>query len=143
MNGAGTSSAARWQRIMRIRAVEHRAAQLRLAEADGRLGALKQVTQRIDDLRAEVFVSAGPTDGLTLKSLGEMALRLDAARADMTVPVAAADAHRDEMALRRRAAWGREEGASRLFARSSEAEAAYAERRADANRPGKHPRKNK
>jgi hypothetical protein len=122
---------------MRVRAVEHQLAKLRLATADNRLLSLTQVGDRIDSLRAQIFAEPGATDGLTLRSMGEMATRLDTARSDMTVPIAVADAHRDEMDIRRRAAWAREEGADRLHARASNAETISAERRADANRPGK------
>ena len=48
-----SSNASRYQRILRVRAVEHRIAQQRLADADRRLQTLKQIADRIDALRVQ------------------------------------------------------------------------------------------
>lgn len=133
-----TSAASRWKRIVRVRAVEHRIAQQRLADADNRLNYLNQISERIDNLRAKTRVNAGHTDGQTLAALSEMATRLDSARDDMTAPVDEALQQRGMMDARRSAAWVREESASRLFQRSTEYELAQTETRADANRPARN-----
>ena len=126
--------AARLLRILRVRGVEHRIAQLRLAEADRRLASLTHIGERIDMLRARASAGSGVTDGASLNATGEMAARLDAARADMQAPVAAAEAERFAREKRRGAAWASQEGAARLHERTVQFETAAAETRADANR---------
>ena len=132
-----TAAASRYQRVLRVRAVEHRIAQQRLADADRRLQSLKQIADRIDALRTQASAGTGIIDGQVLKSLGEMAARLERAGADLTMPMAAAFDHRSKMDTKRSAAWAREESAIRLLQRSIEDELADTERRADANRPAR------
>ena len=79
----------------------------------------------------------GVVDGQVLKSLGEMAARLERAGADLAMPMAAAFDHQYAMDSKRGAAWAREESAIRLLQRSVEDEVAHGERRADANRPAR------
>jgi hypothetical protein len=130
-----TAAPSRYQRILRVRAVQHRIAQQRLADADRRLQALKQIADRIDALRTQASAGAGIADGQVLKSLGEMAMRLEKARADLATPMASAQDHQNSMDSKRGAAWAREESAIRLLQRSVEDELIARERRADANRP--------
>lgn len=130
-----SGSASRLQRILRVRAVEHRIVQMRLAEAEKRHTTLLQIGSRIDALRARVNPGSGAINGASLKAMGEMAGRLETARADMANPVAAAESERKASEILRGAAWAREEGASRLHQKAASREAASAELRADANRP--------
>ena len=130
-----TATASRYQRVLRVRAVEHRIAQQRLADADRRLQSLKQIADRIDALRTQARAGAGVVDGQVLKSLGEMASRLERASSDLAIPMAVAFDHQNAMDTKRGAAWAREESAIRLLQRSVEDELAESERRADANRP--------
>lgn len=132
-----TAIASRYQRVLRVRAVEHRIAQQRLADADRRLQTLNQIADRIDALRTQASAGAGIVDGQVLKSLGEMAGRLERAGTDLTTPIAAAFDHHSMMDSKRGAAWAREESAIRLLQRSVEDELAQSERRADANRPAR------
>ena len=131
------ATASRYQRVLRVRAVEHRIAQQRLADADRRLQTLKQIADRIDALRTQASAGTGTVDGQLLKSLGEMAARLERAGADLAMPMAAAFDHHSVMDSKRGAAWAREESAIRLLQRSVEDELAQSERRADANRPAR------
>ena len=132
-----TATASRYQRVLRVRAVEHRIAQQRLADADRRLQALKQIADRIDSLRSQASTGTGIVDGQVLKSLGEMASRLERAGADLAMPMAAAFDHQNAMDTKRGAAWAREESAIRLLQRSIVDELADSERRTDANRPAR------
>ena len=132
-----TATASRYQRVLRVRAVEHRIAQQRLADADRRLQTLNQIADRIDALRTQASAGAGIVDGQVLKSLGEMTARLERAGADLVRPMAAAFDHHSMMDSKRGAAWAREESAIRLLQRSVEDELAQSERRADANRPAR------
>ena len=132
-----SATASRYQRILRVRAVEHRIAQQRLADADRRLQSLKQIADRIDALRTQASAGTGIVDGQVLKSLGEMAARLERAGADLATPMAAAFDHHLMMDTKRGAAWAREESAIRLLQRSVEDELAQSERCADANRPAR------
>lgn len=132
-----SASASRYQRVLRVRAVEHRIAQQRLADADRRLQTLKQIADRIDALRTQASAGTGIIDGQVLKSLGEMAARLESAGADLATPMAAASDHRYAMDSKRGAAWAREESAIRLLQRSIEDQLTASERRSDANRPAR------
>ena len=132
-----TATASRYQRVLRVRAVEHRIAQQRLADADRRLQTLKQIADRIDALRAQARAGTGNVDGQVLKSLGEMAARLERAGADLAMPMAAAFNHQFAMDSKRSAAWAREESAIRLLQRSVEDQLIASERRSDANRPAR------
>lgn len=132
-----TASSSRYQRVLRVRVVEHRIAQQRVADADRRLQSLKQIADRIDVLREQAGAGTGIVDGQVLKSLSEMASRLDRAGADLTMPMAAAFDHHSVMDSKRSAAWACEESAIRLLQRSVEDELAATERRADANRPAR------
>ena len=132
-----TATASRYQRVLRVRAVEHRIAQQRLADADRRLKTLKQIADRIDALRTQAKAGTGIVDGQVLKSLGEMASRLERAGSDLAFPMAAASDHQYAMDTKRGAAWVREESAIRLLQRSVEDELVVSERRADANRPAR------
>ncbi len=130
-------TAARFRRILRVRAVEHRIAQQGLADADRRLQTLKQIADRIDALRTQACAGTGMVDGQALKSLGEMASRLEIAGADLATPMASAFDHQTAMDSKRSIAWAREESAIRLLHRSVVAELVESERRADANRPSR------
>jgi hypothetical protein len=132
-----TAAPSRYQRVLRVRAVQHRIAQQRLVDADRRLQALKNIADRIDALRAQASAGAGIADGQVLKSLGEMAMRLENARADLATPMASALDYQNLMDSKRGAAWAREESAIRLLQRSVEDELVVRERRADANRPAR------
>ncbi len=132
-----SATASRYQRVLRVRAVEHRIAQQRLADADRRLQSLKQIADRIDALRTQASAGTGIVDGQVLKSLGEMAARLERAGADLAMPMAAAFNHQFAMDSKRGAAWAREESAIRLLQRSVEDQLIASERRSDANRPAR------
>lgn len=132
-----TATASRYQRVLRVRAVEHRIAKQRAVDADRRLQTLRRIADRIDALRTQAGAGTGVVDGQVLKSLGEMASRLEMARADLAVPMMAAFNHQSAMDIKRGAAWAREESAIRLLQRSVEDELHESERRADANRPAR------
>jgi hypothetical protein len=125
----------RRKRMIRIRAVEHRAAQARLAKAQGDLSDLARLASRLEMLRSDLAVGAGTVQGMALKSLGEMAMRLEAAREQLKSPINDALDHRDEMTTIQRGAHAREESASRLYDRSRASADRARERAADANAP--------
>lgn len=132
-----TATTSRYQRVLRVRAVEHRIAQQRLADAERRLHSLKHIADRIDALRTQASAETGIVDGQVLKSLGEMASRLEMASAGLSKPIAVACDHQSAMDTNRGVAWAREESAIRLLQRSVEDELAANELRADANRPAR------
>lgn len=126
---------ARRKRMIRIRAVEHRAAQARLAKAQGDLSDLARLASRLESLRSDLNVGTGAVQGMALNSLGEMAMRLEAAREQLKNPINDAREHRDDMTAIQRGAHAREESASRLYDRSRAAAEFARERAADANAP--------
>jgi hypothetical protein len=125
----------RLQRMLRLRAIEHRVAKARAATAEAKVSSLTQIDQRLAGLRAGLSAGDGATSGLALQSLSEMVRRLDAARASMVAPIADAARRRDETHLGRISAQQKEDSLTKLHDREAASAAILSERRADANRP--------
>lgn len=130
-----TSLAERRARIVRVRQMEHRVARAKLATAEAALSNLDRIASRLSGLRASLKPDAERTDGLALKSMAEMALRLEAAQCDLVAPIKGAQHNRVRSIAERSAAKTREEGAEKLRERALRSEAYEQARRADANRP--------
>ena len=130
-----TSLAERRSRIVRVRQMEHRVARAKLASAEAALANLDRISGRISGLRASLKPDAERTTGLALKSMAEMALRLDAAKGDLAAPIRGAEHERVRSIAERLAAKTREEGAEKLREQALRSESNEQTRRADANRP--------
>lgn len=76
-----TPAAGRRGRLVRLRIVEHRVARAASARADMAYAALADVDARVGQMRAGIDTPPGLASGHGLQSLGELAARLDAARA--------------------------------------------------------------
>lgn len=125
----------RRSRIVRVRQMEHRVARAKLATAEAALANLDRISVRISSLRATLKPNAERTTGLALKSMAEMALRLDAAQSDLAAPIRGAKHERTRSMADRLAAKSREDGAEKLREKALHAETVEEARRADANRP--------
>lgn len=130
-----TSVVERRARIVRVRQMEHRAARAKLATAEAALANLDRIAGRLSGLRASLKPDAERTTGLALKSMAEMALRLEAAQCDLAAPMEGAQHNRIRSIAERAAAKTREEGAEKLREQALRLETYEQSRRADANRP--------
>ncbi len=127
--------AERRSRIVRVRQMEHRVARAKLATAEATLANLDRISGRISGLRASLRPEAEQTTGLALKSMAEMALRLDSAQCDLAAPIRGAEHDRVRSMAERLAAKSREEGAEKLREKAQRTEIREQALRADANRP--------
>jgi hypothetical protein len=122
-------------RLLRLRTIEHRIAQAKLARADAALLNLERISGRIAALKNGLGAGEGRTSGMALKAMTEMATRLDAAHCGMIAPIGEAQARRAEFYALRITAQQKEESAAKLHVKAATSEAAMRTLRADANRP--------
>src|SRR3546814_1294866 len=80
-------------------------------------------------------MAKGAVAGRALNTIGELAMRLDMAKENLSAPLDRANAHRDQMGVLAQRALVKEESALRLYERSRKAAEQDMERRDDANRP--------
>jgi hypothetical protein len=130
-----TAKTVRLQRVLKLRALEHRVAKARAATAETKISGLRGIDQRLAVLRAGLLPAQGETSGLSLQSLSEMASRLEGARYAMVAPIAEAAQQRDASHQIRINARHREDNLERLHDREVLTSALLIERRADANQP--------
>ena len=130
-----TGTTARRARLLRLRSIQHRIAVAKLARADANVANLARIAQRIVGLKAGLGADEGTTNGMALKAMTEMAIRLDAARAGIAAPISEAEARRAEFNALRIRARQKEESAAKLHDKAATSEAAAQDLRADANRP--------
>lgn len=126
---------ARRKRIIRVRTVEHQMAEANLARANGELASLVELSRRLETLRIDLAMAKGAVAGRALNTIGELGMRLDMAKENLTAPLSNASARRDHMGALAQSAMIKEESAVRLYERSRRSAEAEMERRSDANRP--------
>lgn len=122
----------RKQQFVRLRGSEHRRTQARLAQAQSDLSRLMDLSDRLGRLRMELAVSEGTTVGNDFRMMGEMAARLDLARAALDEPMRAATDRHGTLACDMGIAAAREDAAVRLLKRDMHRAAIDAEQRRDA-----------
>ena len=132
-----TSAAERRRRVLRVRQIEHRIAQVHLADADAALAKLNALNRRLAGLRAQLRLGEGAVDGFVLNALQEMATRVDSAERELAAPIAEAQRARARFDALRLAAHIREESADRLTSRAERLRNDERARQADANRPAR------
>ncbi len=130
-----TNLSERRARILRVRQLEHRVARAKLANAEATLANLDRISERLSGLRASLKPNAERTNGLALKAMAEMAIRLESAQMDLAAPIEGAQHHRVRSIADRAFAKNREQGAEKLHDRALRMEVYEQTRRADANRP--------
>ncbi|SKB41633.1 hypothetical protein [Sphingopyxis flava] len=130
-----TTRTARRKRIIRVRSVEHQMAEANLARANGELANLVELAKRLETLRVDLAMAKGEVAGRALNSIGELAVRLDMAKENLTAPLSHASARRDQLGALARRAMAKEESAVRLYERGRKSAEQEMERRSDANRP--------
>lgn len=122
-------------RILRVRGIEHKAAQMRLTEADAALLNLRRIAQRLGELKEPLHSGAGSVHGQALNAMAEMSLRIDDAHASLMRPIDDAKRNRTQVEAERILAKLREDGVAQIITRDTVSVERELERRADANRP--------
>lgn len=92
-----TALADRRARISRVRRVQHLQAAGAVAAAEERVVSLQANADRLAAMRESLVADAGSTSGATLGSIGELSMRLEAARDGLARAIGQA---RDVVALR-------------------------------------------
>src|SRR3546814_17860581 len=80
-------------------------------------------------------MAKGAVAGRALNTIGELAMRLDMAKENLSAPLARANAHRDQMGVLAQRALAKEESALRLHERSRQAAEQDMDRREAASLP--------
>lgn len=130
-----TALAQRRARILRVRAIEHRVAAARLAQADAAVANLDRISGRLATLRRSLTTTSGRTSGLALNAMAEMSHRLEIATVSLVTPTSDAERARARVSGERLKARQREESAGRLHERAFREENETREVRALADRP--------
>ncbi len=110
--------AQRRARILRVRAIEHRIAAARLAQADAAVANLDRIASRLAALRRSLTTTSGQTSGLALSAMAEMSQRLEAATVSLVTPTDDAERARARVSGERMKARQREESAGKLHERA-------------------------
>jgi hypothetical protein len=130
-----TSKSTRRARIMKVRAIEHRAASSRLVSADAAAANLLRISDRLGALRKSLVAKHGQTLGLALIASAELSHRLEAAALSLVQPISDADRACARIRGERLVARRHEDGASMLHERAVRVEAQLADERESAARP--------
>jgi hypothetical protein len=85
-----TPTAARRQRLLRLRTIEHSTAAARFMVADAAHAALADVVARLAQLRTDLTMAVGVHHGHDVQGLAELSMRLDRARDGLTSSLSAA-----------------------------------------------------
>lgn len=125
----------RRQRILSVRARQTRIARIRLAEAQRRLERLEGTVGQLVRMAATLTPDPGPTDGLSLRALGELGERLGQAAHHMRTPIADAADARDRKLADNILAKQKESTAEKMADRAERQAEYQRDIRADANRP--------
>jgi hypothetical protein len=130
-----TRQATRRARILRVRAIEHRAATAHLATADAAVANLLRIAGRLVALRRSLVADRDDSLGLTLNAKAEMSQRLDDATASLSRPIYDAEQARFRVNSERLIARRREESAARLHDRAVQFDEQSSDERASALQP--------
>jgi hypothetical protein len=122
-------------RIARVRRVQHMQAAAAAQAAQGQLDQLQNSADRLAALRGSLAIVPGTCTGASLSNSGELAMRLDNARAGLTDAIVSARAVAADRAAQRLDARRRKESAEKLDERARDAAARLTEQRASASRP--------
>lgn len=129
-----TGADARRQRIVRIRAVEHRIAQQMLAQAQREVAQIRSIRERITTLTCSNAFEAEESCGIALAVIAETQSRLARASQSTIAPLNQALAQVSHRQANSAHAEMREQSARRIFEKSEAEHNRNAERRASAAR---------
>ncbi len=129
-----TSPTEKRARLLRLRMIERRQAEIRMARAGATLQGLEAIAARLETLRAELVPDIQVQPGVVIRAMADMQLRLEAAAHELKVSLKTARAAFEHEADRRNHAALREDGAERLHDAALAQDELLAERRVDAQR---------
>jgi hypothetical protein len=129
-----TAISLRRARLLRLRCIETRVAASAVAGAVAAIDNLTRIETRLALLASDLHPDEGEMTGLALKTMSEMAIRLDDARISMIAPIQEAQKHGRTCKAHRIAARRKEEGIAKLHASAVQNEDRARELHADANR---------
>ena len=121
-------------RIAHVRRIQHNLAAAAAAKAVGEAQMLENSADRLGQLRNGLGAGTGETSGATLASLGELAMRLDKARAGLSTAITGARATVEAREAVRLAARRDQESVEKLSGKAAAAASRLAERRTPAPR---------
>ena len=121
-------------RIARVRRVQHNLAAAAAAKAAGEAQMLEMSAERLAQLRDGLGAGAGETSGASLASMGELAMRLDKAKAGLSTAISSARAVAAAREAARIAARRDQESVEKLGGKAAATAARLAERRTAAPR---------
>lgn len=124
-----TARVRQFARIARVRRIQHGFASAAAVKAAGEAELLESSAARLAQLRAGLGAGAGETSGATLASLGELAMRLDKARAGLSTAISGARSIAQAREAVRLAARRDQESVERLGGKAAATAARLAERR--------------
>jgi hypothetical protein len=130
-----SASAARRARVLRLRAIEHRVATVRLVAADVAHAAVASINDRVTQLRDGLAMPHGTCRGHDLQSLCELSHRLDRARTGLQPSLEETRSTRDARGAERMAAHVAEERMARVHAGAVRREALLKELQAASSHP--------
>ena len=81
-----TGDASRWNRILKVRAVQRQMAELQLHRCDTELRNLLDLGERIAAIRGAAQPSKGAQNGTMMRSIAELSARLDSAQMALVNP---------------------------------------------------------
>ena len=103
-------------RLARVRRIQHGLAATVAAQAAGRVQMLETSRERLLQMRSELCPNAGATTGAAMARMGELAMRLDAARYKLGPTIDSARSAAAAREAERRAARRDQESAEKLEA---------------------------
>jgi hypothetical protein len=124
-------------RLARVRRIQHGLAASVAAEAAGRVQMLETSRERLLQMRSELCPIAGATTGAAMARMGELAMRLDAARYNLGPTIDSARSAAAAREAERRSARRDQESAEKLEAAASRAAEELAEQRLRQNGRGR------
>jgi hypothetical protein len=116
-------------RLARVRRIQHGLAATVAAQAAGRVQMLETSRERLRQMRGELKPAQGPTTGAAMARMGELAMRLDAARYNLGPTIDSARSAAAARETERRAARRDQESAEKLEAAALRAAEQAAEQR--------------
>jgi hypothetical protein len=81
-----TAHAQRWQRLLKVRAVQRHMAEVQLHRCEKELRNLTDLRHRISAIRTAAQILVGAHNGLMLRSVCELSSRLDSAQCALAAP---------------------------------------------------------
>lgn len=120
-------------RILRIRTIQRRHAEIKLAAVDSEVRQVSELAHRIDNLRVNTGAAAGGCCGADLQAVGQMVARLDEAKRSIAAPLHSATEQKRRLQDALIIAKQRETHIEKLLLSAAKEECRRADQRTDAS----------